>query len=363
LSHSEKILIVGPSWVGDMVMAQTLFKLIRQQRPSAIIDVLAPEWSRPLLERVPEVHQSWGMPIGHGQLQLKQRFLLGKKLKQNQYQQAIVLPNSFKSALVPFFANIPQRTGWLGEMRFGVLNDIRYLNKTRLPLMVQRFMALGIERFAAFPNEIPYPCLDVNEDSINTSLAELNLTRETKPILALCPGAEFGPAKRWPVAYYAEIAKAKLKEGWCVWIFGSAKDQAVAKEIQSAISSACVDFTGKTSLAQAIDLLSLATVVVSNDSGLMHIAAALNLPLVVVYGSSDPRFTPPLSKQVKILSLGLSCSPCFQRECPLKENDHLRCLTELKPDVILNAVNTVVAEKKLHDNNPKFSNSAAEFQE
>ena len=333
-----------------MVMAQALFKLIRQQRPHALIDVLAPEWSRPLLQRVPEINRTWSMPIGHGQLGLLTRYRLGKKLKQEKYQQAIVLPNSFKSALIPFFANIPQRTGWLGEMRYGLLNDIRTLNKTQLPLMVQRFMALGLDKSERLPAEIPHPALQASPHSMQFTLSDMNIVRNEQAILALCPGAEFGPAKRWPASYYAHIAEEKLKLGWNVWIFGSAKDRAVAFEIQQAVSSACVDFTGQTTLAQAIDLLSQATVVVSNDSGLMHIAAALDRPLIVMYGSSDPRFTPPLSKKVKILSLGLSCSPCFQRECSLKDNDHLRCLNELKPETVLKAINEIVVNNSIHNN-------------
>ena len=199
----NKILIIGPAWVGDMVMAQCLFKLLKQRQPHAMIDVLAPAWSLPLLARMPEVNAAKVMPIGHGEMALKKRYQLGKALRSEQYQQAIVLPNSFKSALIPFFARIPLRTGWRGEMRYGLLNDVRVLNKRHYPLMIEQFMALGLPTQEKLSKPYPLPALQTFSVTDSGSA----------PILALCPGAEFGPAKRWPEEYYAEIANAKLKEG------------------------------------------------------------------------------------------------------------------------------------------------------
>ena len=158
------------------------------------------------------------------------------------------------------------------------------------------------------------------------------------PILALCPGAEYGPAKRWPAEYYASVANEKISEGWTVWIFGALKDQPIAKEIQTLTHQKALDFTGKTTLGEAIDLLSLAQVIVTNDSGLMHIGAALEKPLVVIYGSSTPNFTPPLTHIKQILSLNLPCSPCFERTCPL---NHLKCLKDLHPEQVLNAIHSL----------------------
>ncbi len=330
----QKILIIGPAWVGDMVMAQTLFKLIKQRYPQVIIDVLAPAWSAPLLARMPEVSQFLVLPFKHGEFKFIERYQFAKKLKSSKYDQAIILPNSFKSAFIPFFANIPIRTSWRGEMRWGLLNDIRYLNKEKLPLMIERFMALGLNKNEIITKPYPRPALVISEHERNHALSRHQLTISQKPIMALCPGAEFGPAKRWPAEYYAEIANKKLAEGWDVWIFGSSKDRDEAEIIQKITQNVCKDLTGKTSLAEAIDLLSLANLVVSNDSGLMHIAAALNRPLIVLYGSSDPRFTPPLSDNVKILSLKLSCSPCFQRTCPLQ---HQKCLRDLSSAMVLQA--------------------------
>lgn len=323
----SKILIVGPAWVGDMVMAQCLFKLLKQRQPTAQIDVLAPAWSLPLLARMPEVSSAIVMPIGHGPFALKARYQLGKSLREKNYTQAIVLPNSFKSALIPFFAKIPLRTGWRGEMRYGVLNDIRQLDKQRYPLMIERFMALGLSANETLPSEYPIPELQSHPKS-----------SPTRPILALCPGAEFGPAKRWPEEYYAEIANAKIKAGWEIWLFGSAKDAVVAERIMELTQAGCINYTGKTKLEEAVDLLSLATVVVSNDSGLMHIAAALKKPLIVLYGPTSASFTPPLHAQAKILSLALQCQPCFQRECPLKHN---QCMRDLHPHTVLSAMEQI----------------------
>lgn len=331
----KQILIVGPSWVGDMVMAQVLFKLLRQQQPDVAIDVLAPAWSRPILVRMPEVRAAIDLPFGHGEFAFGKRRALGQALAATAYDQSIVLPNSWKSALVPYFAGIAQRTGWRGEMRYGLLNDIRPLDKTRYPLMIERFAALAHPRDQALPKTLPWPAFSVREDDIDSALTAMQIARPTSPVLALCPGAEFGPAKRWPDRHYASVAQHFLAQGWQIWLFGSAKDRDVTGLINTACDNRCIDLAGRTSLAQAIDLMSLATQVVSNDSGLMHVAAALNRPLVVPYGSSSPKFTPPLTEQVRILQLALDCSPCFQRECPL---GHLNCLNQLEPTQVLNAI-------------------------
>lgn len=318
-----------------MVMAQVLFKLLRQHHPDVAIDVLAPAWSRPILVRMPEVRSAIDLPFGHGEFAFGKRRALGKQLAATQYDQAIVLPNSWKSGLVSYFADIPQRTGWRGEMRYGLLNDIRPLDKARYPLMIERFAALAFARDSALPEKLPWPQFSVRADDIDSALAAMHIERPTSPVLALCPGAEFGPAKRWPDRHYAAVARHYLDQGWQVWLFGSGKDRDVTTLINNACGDRCVDLSGRTSLAQAIDLMSLATQVVSNDSGLMHVAAALQRPLVVPYGSSSPKFTPPLSEQVRILQLDLPCSPCFKRECPL---GHLNCLNQLEPSQVLNAI-------------------------
>lgn len=336
---AEKILVVGPAWVGDMVMSQTLYQAIKARNPDAVIDVIAPKHSGPLANRMPEIRRFIELPLGHGALALKQRYAIGKSLRAEDYTQAIVLPNSWKSAIVPFAACIPRRTGWVGEMRYGLLNDIRHLDRKKLPLMIERFMALGFPAGKTLEKPYPWPTLSTQAADVDAALASQNMTRPQKPVLSLCPGAEFGPAKRWPEQYFAEVAKAYLDKGFDVWIFGSPKEAPQAAHIQSVTNNRCVDLVGKTSLAQAIDLMSLSTAVISNDSGLMHIAAALQKPLVVMYGSSSPEFTPPLSHDVRVLNLNLPCSPCFKRECPL---GHLNCLNHLKPQAVMNALQELI---------------------
>jgi heptosyltransferase II len=339
---TKKILIIGPAWIGDIVIAQALFKYLKQQDLASIIDILAPSWAHGLLSLMPEINEIMDMPLGHKQLQLKWRWQLGKSLRTKGYQQAIVLPNSWKSAIIPFAARIPLRRGWLGELRFGLLNDWQSLDKKKLPLMVQRFLALGaspISRQEVIPWENYAPHLAIGHKQINKILRELSLAFLEKPLLILCPGAAFGPAKRWPAEYFAEIAKYKQAAGWQVCLLGSRSDQAIAYSIQKLVNHSCLDLIGKTSLIQAMPILALATLVISNDSGLMHCAAALGKPLIVLYGSSSPEFTPPLSDNKRILSLHLSCSPCFQRKCPLV---HFNCLKQLKPSKVLSAIHELL---------------------
>ncbi|WP_070885135.1 lipopolysaccharide heptosyltransferase II [Pseudomonas argentinensis] len=337
------ILIIGPSWVGDMVMAQTLFQCLKLRHPECAIDVLAPDWSRPILERMPEVRQALSFPLGHGVLELATRRRIGKSLA-GRYDQAILLPNSMKSALVPFFAGVPLRTGWKGEMRYGLLNDVRKLDKDRYPLMIERFMALAYPAGAELPQPYPRPSLRIDPATREAALAHFGLALD-RPVLALCPGAEFGEAKRWPSEHYAKVAEAKIREGWQVWLFGSKKDHPVGEDIRSrlipGLREEAVNLSGETSLAQAIDLLSCAASVVSNDSGLMHVAAALNRPLVAVYGSTSPQFTPPLADQVEIIRLGIECSPCFERTCRF---GHYNCLVQLQPGVAVDALQRLAGE-------------------
>ncbi|MDX1802655.1 MAG: lipopolysaccharide heptosyltransferase II [Alcanivorax sp.] len=343
-THQQAILVVGPSWVGDMVMAQTLFAELKRQHPDSEIDVLAPAWCRPLLSRMPQVREALSLPFDHGDLKLGERRALGRSLR-GRYRQAYVLPNSLKSALVPFSARIPVRTGWRGEMRYGLLNDVRSLDKDRYPLMVQRFVALALPREAPVPllDDIIAPHLQVSPDSVQAALQAHSLDL-SRPVLGLCPGAEFGPAKRWPEHHYAAVARHWIAGGGQVWIFGSGKDAPVAEAMVDLLEpeqrSQARVLAGNTSLEQAVDLLSATTAVVSNDSGLMHIAAALRRPLVAVYGSTSPGFTPPLGDKVAVVRLGLSCSPCFERECPL---GHLNCLRQLPPEQVTEALDQLVS--------------------
>lgn len=332
MSEKQQILVAGPAWVGDMVMAQSLFITLKQRPHPVEIDVLAPAWSNPILARMPEVRAAINLPVSHGEFGLLRRYKLGKSLRVKKYDQAIITPRSFKSALVPYFAKAKQRTGYRGEMRYGMLNDIRSLDKNILKQTVQRYVALGLDANSTQAPAIPFPKLTVDNNNLQRLLPELDLNLD-KPVIAFLPGAEYGEAKRWPIEYYRQLANKLCEQGLQVWIFGSEKDHAVASEIVK--GNIAVNLCGKTRLEDSIDLLSVCKSAVSNDSGLMHIAAAVNIPLVAIYGSSTPDYTPPLTNKVKIQYLGLECSPCFKRNCPL---GHINCLKNITVEQVLSDI-------------------------
>jgi heptosyltransferase-2 len=318
----ERILVVGPSWVGDMVMAQSLFRLLEQESAGCRISVLAPAWSAPVTARMPEVAESIAMTVGHGSLRIGERWRLGRALR-GRFDRAIILPGSFKSALVPWLAGVPLRTGYTGEQRYGLLNDRRRLDREAMPLHLQRVAALALPQGAPppAPDAIPWPRLRIDPVERDGAAKRHGIDRDT-PLVALCPGAEFGPAKQWPAAHFAALAGDQLARGRQVAVFGSERDAEVAARIRVAAPGA-LDLTGRTSLGEAIDLLSLAAHVVTNDSGLMHVAAAVGSHVVAIYGSSSDQYTPPLHPAADRLGLSLDCRPCFQRQCPL---GHLECL-------------------------------------
>ena len=341
----HKILVVAPSWIGDAMLAQPMLVRLKQRYPDAQIDLLAPLWTAALLRQMPEVHAVIANPFPHGALSLFARYRLGRQLRSERYDQAIVLPNSFKSALVPFFANIAQRTGFVGEMRYGLLNDARKLNKATLSLMVERFSQLAEAPGDAIQRPVPQPKLQVSAEQQRSALNKFGLTLTTKPIAAFCPGAEYGPAKRWPVAYFAQLAQQMHAQGYSVWLIGSAKDKEVGDKIVALGNGDSQNLCGATDLSEALALLSCADLVVSNDSGLMHLAAALDRPMLALYGSSSPRFTPPLSSQAQVLKLDLPCSPCFKRECPL---GHFNCMIKLTPKSVAQRI-PINALRKTHE--------------
>lgn len=330
-----RTLIVAPSWVGDTVLAQPLFMRLKSRTPGLVLDVLAPLATTGLLKRMPEVDDVIDNPFQHGELKVFARRRLGLALKARRYERAIVLPNSLKSALPPYFASIPERTGYRGEMRGGLLNDVRKLDEKHLPLMVERFAALAEKAGAPLARPVPRPRLVVDQRNRRQVLERLELATD-RPVVAFCPGAEYGPAKRWPAQHFAALADSLDAAGAAVWLIGSPKDSAIGEAIRAAAHAThLVDLCGRTALDEAVDLLSVASLVVSNDSGLMHVAAALDRPLIALYGSSSPGFTPPLSAGASIVQLGLECSPCFERECPL---GHLRCLNDITPARILSEI-------------------------
>ena len=323
--------MVGAAWVGDAILSQPLLALLRRHAGAGRLDVLAPRWTHGVLQRMPEVDQIIDLPFAHGELNLRARWRLGRSLRSAAYDQALVLPNSLKSALIPWFAGIPRRTGYIGEQRRGLLNDARRLDRESHPLMVQRFLALGDPEnpMSAAP---PQPRLRVNTEHQARLLESLGLNRE-RPIAIFCPGAEYGPAKRWPVAHFAAVGRRWIEDGWQIWVMGSARDRDVGASLIDQLGPSFRHLLcGATGLEDAVDLMALGQRVVTNDSGLMHMAAALDRPTVAIFGSSSPQFTPPLSAAAHVVRLDLPCSPCFERTCPL---GHLRCLTELTPEVVM----------------------------
>jgi heptosyltransferase-2 len=335
-----RILIVAPNWVGDTLLAQPLFLRLRHRLPGAALHVLAPPWTAPVLQRMPEVTEVIDAPFEHGRLQLRARWKLGRRLRARRYDESIVLPNSFKSALVPFFADIPLRVGYVGESRYGLLNIV-HRNAAAHTLMTERYLQLA-ERPGEPPARAPgRPSLEVDEANLVITLSRLGLDRR-RSIVAFCPGAEFGPAKRWPAAHFGELARRLAGQGHAVWLIGSRKERELGDEIVARSGGTAVNLCGRTDLASAVDLISVARLVVSNDSGLMHVAAALDKPLVALYGSSSPHHTPPLSERARIARLeGLECSPCYRRECPL---GHFKCMNELSPEAVLREIDAIRSE-------------------
>lgn len=325
-------LIVGPSWIGDMVMAQSLFIVLKEREPERHIDVLAPDWSLPIITRMPQVRNGIAVGTRHGELGLDKRRRIAYELRNAAYDHAIVLPRSLKSALIPWFARVPRRSGFRGESRFLLINDMRPLDKALLDQTVKRFIALGIDRDEELP-KIPYPTFTVDEENQRRVMDALGIATQ-RPVVAMMPGAEYGPSKCWPVEYFAELAELLADGGYDVWVLGSDKDDAAAGE-QIAATGCARNLRGRTSLEDVIDLLGYAEQALSNDSGLMHIAAAVGTHVHGIYGSSSPAYTPPLTGSHNVHYLDLECSPCFERECPL---GHLRCLRAISVSQVHDAI-------------------------
>lgn len=341
-NSAQRLLVIGPSWVGDMVMAQSLFMTLKARQPGATIGVVAPAWSQPILERMPEVDEVLPLAVGHGEFGLASRRELASRLR-GRFDRAIVLPRSWKAALVPFMARIPERVGFVGEHRYGLLKERRKLDKQVLDQTVKRFVSLGLplEEAASGDFALPKPRLQVDRDN----LVNLRLTHSlsSRTAIGMMPGAEYGPAKQWPISYFHRLAKRLVKEGFEVRVLGGAKDHPAGEEITQGLAHAH-NLCGKTQLADAVDLLADCQQVVTNDSGLMHVAAAVGTRIHALYGSSSPAYTPPLTDNAVIHYLGLSCSPCFQRTCPL---GHTNCLNQLSVDQVYQQIHAAPQRKNV----------------
>ena len=342
----QSILIIAPNWIGDAVSTQPLLANLKVLYPDSKIDILASNWVAPVYRACSEVHEVIEAKFEHKKLQWNLRKEIAKEIEAKNYQACFVLPNSFKSALIPWLANIPFRIGYRGELRFGLINlALDNPSKVNRPPMVEHYLVLSqlLKDDESIPLDKLVPKLNVSgaaKQQVGQKLQDANINRDF--IYAICPGAEYGPSKRWPTEHFAVLAQQLIKQNSNnqIVLLGGKNDYSLAQEItsQSKLVSNIHNWCGNTSLDEAIALIGMSKAVVSNDSGLMHIAAALQIPQVAIFGSSDPAHTPPLSDRAKIMWLNMSCSPCHKRVCPL---GHLRCLKDILPEQVLATLNTL----------------------
>jgi len=331
-TESARVLVVAPNWIGDALMAQPLFMRLRDKRPGLRVDALAAPWVAPVLRRMPQIDEVIVASIEHGALDLRERWRLGRLLRARGYEQAIVLPNSWKSALVPYLADVPLRSGYVGEQRYGLLNLLHHKAKDA----PREAMTLHYARLAEPPGKapaepLPRPRLAVDAGAARATAARFGLAGR---YAVFCPGAEYGPAKRWPAERFGALAQGL---GMPVALLGSPSE----RELCTRVGASARNLAGETTLDEAIELLAAAELVVTNDSGLMHVAAALDRPQVALFGSSSPEHTPPLSTRARVVWLRVECSPCFARECPL---GHFRCMLDIAPERVRAEIEALTAE-------------------
>jgi heptosyltransferase-2 len=333
MTERSRTLVISPNWIGDAVMAEPLLQLLRRQHPQRPIDVLAPAWVAPVWRAMAAVDTVIEAPFRHGALQLAERWKFAGMLRQRGYADAYVLPNTLKFALIPWLAGIPQRVGYRGEMRYGLLNVMHHDDKNAPRAMVAFYAALAGKPAAVCTpvSALPKPALTVTAAQISAVMAQTGL-RQDAPLVIFAPGSEFGSAKRWPTRHFAELAAMirSARPAAQIVLLGSAKDRAVCDEIVAS-APAVLSLAGTTSLTQAITLIAQADAIVSNDSGLLHIASALNRPLIAIYGPTDPDHAPPFSDVAASISLRLDCAPCRQRDCPLVHHD---CMQKISADMV-----------------------------
>ncbi len=333
----QRILIIAPHWIGDAVMSQPLLDSIKSASPSDRIDVLCTPWVAPIYRACKEVERVIEVDLQHGALQWNLRRSIAKQLKTNSYNFAFVLPNSFKSALIPWMAGIPNRIGYRGELRFGLINHaLNNPSRQARTAMVEHY---GNLLQALTKTCIPFdknsqPKLYISDELIQKVRSRLD-PLGAQSLYVFAPGAVYGPAKRWPSSHFTELATQILGSDphAQIVILGSKADHSLGHDIQTNAKSAerIHNWCGSIGLEEAMAVIAQCTQVISNDSGLMHIAAALSIPQIAIFGSSNPLHTPPLSKRAQVIWLELPCSPCYQRTCPL---GHLHCLKQIEPQQV-----------------------------
>lgn len=325
MAEGNDILIVGPNWVGDMVMAEPLVAALKERWPDRSIDILAPPNVLSLADRMRGVRAGIPSTFSPHVLHLMQRYALGRSLR-GRYADAYVLPGSFISALVPAFARVPRRHGYVGELRHVLINRV-----TRMPEGARRQTAAYL-RLAGGEHATPRPRLIVDPDNQALLLQRFGL--EQGRFVVFVPGAAAGPAKRWPAEAFGQLARMFGERRTPVVVLGGPDDRDANAAIAAAASGA-IHLAGRTSLSEAVDLIAAAQVAIANDTGPMHIAAAVDVPTVGIYGSTSPDDTPPLTDTAAVVTHRLACSPCHARTCPL---GHTQCLVGITPEEVMAAV-------------------------
>jgi len=327
-----RILVIAPHWIGDAVMSLPLISLIHTKFPNFNIDVLCTPWVSPIYRACPDVKTIMERDFEHGALQWGLRQATAQELKKQGYEMAFVLPNSLKSALIPWLARIPKRIGYQGEFRFGLIN-------LSLPNPSRQARTPMMEHYAKLLGSVPGQKNDLH----NLPLPKLKIDRTLQqwavgkidqigggPVYVFAPGAEYGPAKRWPTNHFAQLANQILEANpdAKIIVLGSQADHTLGQAILEGAhpSNRIHNWCGAIRLDQSMALIAQCASLISNDSGLMHIGAALSIPQIAIFGSSNPKHTPPLSSKAQVIWLGLDCSPCYQRTCPL---GHLNCLNQI----------------------------------
>jgi lipopolysaccharide heptosyltransferase II len=335
--RGSPILVVPYMWIGDFVRCHSVVKLLNARFPDRPVDVLSTSLCAPLTDYMPGLRRAIVVDLPRSRIAVKDQLALAQRLKRENYGNALIMPRTWKSALAPFLAAIPERTGFVGEMRFGLLNDLRR-GERRLPRMVDRCAALALPPQAELPPAWPLPELKVARAEIESWRREHGLAFDSRPVVVLAPGA-VGPSKRWPANAYAALARHLIAEEFAVWVVGGPEEKTLAAEIIGETTAR--DLTGH-DLRNAILALAAAAVAVSNDSGLLHVAAGLGTPAIGIFGPTSPWHWAPLNPLAATIESKskVECRPCHKPVCRL---GHHRCMRDIPPDQVLAAVRQAFA--------------------